>query len=114
MEGRGGATITEVSFLTKQLSPEEESSHTAREKEFKGRLDAAKRRRDVLWTKKHRLKKQRDVLDGFADNVMRAGSRPNRPVSEGEDPVPVVVDIKLLGSLFALVTIQGLCYSSSK
>ena len=63
-----------MSFLTKQLSPEEESSHTNREKEFKDKLESSKRRRDVLWTKKHRLKKQRDVLDGFADNVMRAGS----------------------------------------
>ena len=74
MEGKGSATITEVAFQTKQLTPDEESSQHEKEKQLRKQLEDAEKRHKIMVTKQHRLRKQRDVLDGFADNVKKAGS----------------------------------------
>ena len=74
VEGKGSATITEVAFQTKQLTPDEESSQHEKEKQLRKQLEDGEKRHKVLLTKQHRLRKQRDVLDGFADNVKKAGS----------------------------------------
>ncbi len=74
VEGRGSATITEVAFQSKDLTPDEDANQHEKEKQIRKQLEDAERRHGVMVTKQHRLRKQRDVLDGFADNVKKAGS----------------------------------------
>ncbi len=74
VEGRGAATITEVAFQTKQLTPDESTIQNEKEKQLRYQLEEAERRHNILNVKQHRLRKQRDVLDGFADNVVKAGN----------------------------------------
>ena len=74
VEGRGSATITEVAFQTKQLTPDESTIQNEKEKQLRYQLEEAERRHNILNVKQHRLRKQRDVLDGFADNVVKAGN----------------------------------------
>ena len=72
MEGRGSATISEVSLQTKHLKPEEESAQRkSKQEDLQKELDRLLQRQSALQTKRHRLQKQRTVLDGFADNVIK-------------------------------------------
>jgi hypothetical protein len=75
VDGKGLATILEVSFQSKFLTSEEVTSQNAEQEDLKRQLNEAVRRRAELNTKKHRLKKQRDVLDGFADALMKGSPK---------------------------------------
>jgi hypothetical protein len=70
VEGRGNATISEVSVQTKHLDASDSGKQGKRE-ELQKELEKLQQRRTLLTTKQHRLKKQRTVLDGFADNVVK-------------------------------------------
>ncbi|XP_070568308.1 protein F37C4.5-like isoform X2 [Ptychodera flava] len=70
VEGKGPAVINEVTFSSKYVVSQE-SQDDVRLKELKDRLTECQKDKKVLCTKKHRLQKQRVVLDGFADNLMK-------------------------------------------
>lgn len=74
VEGRGSATISEVAFQSKQLTPDEAPGAQDREKTLRRQLEDAERRHGLMVTKQQRLRKQREVLDGFADNMKKVGS----------------------------------------
>lgn len=71
VEGRGPATIIEVAFSTKYLTSEEQQDVKQKQSEIRKKLDNAKNLQAVLKQKRVRLEKQRQVLDGFADNAIK-------------------------------------------
>jgi len=76
VEGRGPATIAEVAFRTKYLTSEEQNNVKEEKDKIRKKLEDAKRSRDVLDHKHKRLEKQRNVLDGFADNAIKGSGIP--------------------------------------
>ena len=71
MEGRGQATISEVAFQTKYLSAAEKSMATEQGKELQEKLEEAQIKQAVLKDRQHRFKKQREVLDKYAENIVK-------------------------------------------
>ena len=69
VEGRGSATISEVSVQTKHLD-ENEAKNSGKRDELQKEMEKLENRKDLLTQKQQRVQKQRTVLDGFADNVI--------------------------------------------
>ena len=78
VEGKGDATIQEVSFQSKLITPQEEEEDKSANKQLQKELDQLCEREKALNAKVSRLTKQRTVLEGFADSVTK--------------PMPIPVD----------------------
>ena len=74
VEGRGEATISEVAFQTKHLSEAEKTMATEKGQELQEKLKAAEVKQTVLKDHQHRIKTQRQVLDRYADNIVKMPS----------------------------------------
>ena len=63
----------EVIYTATQLSPEEDESEQ-RHQETRRHLHDLQKQKEAMESRKKRLQKQREVLDGFADNLLKADS----------------------------------------
>ncbi|XP_064629548.1 protein F37C4.5-like isoform X12 [Lineus longissimus] len=70
VEGKGPATILEVIYSATQLSPEEDENEQ-RHQEVRRQLHDLTKQKEAMESRKKRLQKQREVLDGFADNLLK-------------------------------------------
>ncbi|CAH1799374.1 unnamed protein product [Owenia fusiformis] len=70
VEGRGAATILEVTYQTKYIRPEENAANQ-QTKLIEADLKALEKEKSVLLAWQKRVQKQRSVLDGFADNLTK-------------------------------------------
>ena len=69
MEGRGPATISEVAFQCKQLTPDEKEENEGQFKEMREQLKEAEQRLEALTCKETRALTQRSLLDQLSSRV---------------------------------------------
>lgn len=70
VEGKGAATITEVVFHTESV-PKGESDVSARERELEAEKEFLHKQKKELESELSVLKKQWDLLDGFAQTASK-------------------------------------------
>ena len=78
VEGKGLATISEVTYQSRWINEEQEESSEV--KKVRTQIEALNNTEKVLKTKLVRLKKQRSVLDGFADRLVAQDSGEDKKV----------------------------------
>ena len=91
VEIKGNASITEVVFSTSpavdaaNASPENSNPlvPATKEQELRAQIESATRKELQLQTKKHRLSKQREVLDSIADSLINANNSLSEKVRIG-------------------------------
>ena len=87
VEGKGAATILEVAFQSKLMTPQEEEENQSANKDIREKVDQLCEQEKVLKAKTNRLTKQRNVLEGFADSV----SKPMPVPANGKDSSEVLL-----------------------
>lgn len=70
VEGKGAATISEVSFQSKHVPPNE-AERSQRSKELREELEALELQETELLSEQAVLKKQWELLDSFANSASR-------------------------------------------
>ena len=77
VDGRGPAVISEVSFQAKHLAGSDVEINQ-KQKELKDKLVPLEKKKASAESKRTRLQKQRDVLFGFADNLMQPAEKADK------------------------------------
>ncbi|XP_041355012.1 protein F37C4.5-like isoform X4 [Gigantopelta aegis] len=108
VEGKGSATIAEVSYQMKYL-PKDEAEITHQEKELTDKIESLKKEKDELDAKLGVIGKQTEVLDNFAKTASNVGSTKNA--------TPPVLDssfFKGVGEFLQLIGDQGNTLASDR
>lgn len=81
VDGHGEATISEVALTVKHVAPVTDEGKKRKEDKLQAELEALQHRLNVLQVKRTRLVKQRQVLDGFADQLTNGRAANEKSVS---------------------------------
>ncbi|XP_078617334.1 protein F37C4.5-like isoform X5 [Branchiostoma floridae x Branchiostoma japonicum] len=95
VECKGPASITEVTYHSKFI-PADEAEENKKIRELKDKLNELEKTKKALVAKKHRLEKQRNVLDGFADNMIKPSSPGENKESNSDNRLSLNMDTSLL------------------
>ncbi|KAI8488186.1 protein F37C4.5-like isoform X8 [Branchiostoma floridae x Branchiostoma belcheri] len=95
VECKGPASITEVTYHSKFI-PADEAEENKKIRELKDKLNDLEKTKKALLAKKHRLEKQRSVLDGFADNMIKPTSPGENKESNSDNRLSLNMDTSLL------------------
>ncbi|XP_066277900.1 protein F37C4.5-like isoform X6 [Branchiostoma lanceolatum] len=95
VECKGPASITEVTYHSKFI-PADEAEENKKIRELKDKLNDLEKTKKALLAKKHRLEKQRNVLDGFADNMIKPTSPGENKDSNSDNRMSLNMDTSLL------------------
>ncbi|XP_074653815.1 protein F37C4.5-like isoform X3 [Tubulanus polymorphus] len=99
VEGKGPATILEVIYHCKPLTDEEDEAEQ-RHSDLVEKLHGLRKNKEAMEARKSRLLKQREVLDGFADNLLKPPSEDKKEKPDTETkPYQVQVPNTLDGNL---------------